>query len=94
MALVFNRHVNLLELEEVVGQFKTGGTVEVGEAMPARAYVRLLDEVPGLRPTVTALRAGDDPALIAGAVEFILEGLHLNKRLNKDRIVGRVQYRG
>ena len=94
VALVFNRHVNLLELEEVVGQFKTGVAVEVGETMPARAYVRLLDEVPGLRPTVTALRAGDDPALIAGAVEFILEGLHLNKRLNKDRIVGRMQYRG
>ena len=28
------------------------------------------------------------------AIEFVLEGLHLNKRLNKDRIGGRAQYRG
>ena len=34
------------------------------------------------------------PALIASAVEFVLEGLHLNKRLNKDKVRGRAQYRG
>ena len=30
----------------------------------------------------------------AAAVEFILEGLHLNKRLNKDKVGGKSQYRG
>jgi hypothetical protein len=30
----------------------------------------------------------------ASVVEFILEGLHLNKRLNKDRVGSAVQYRG
>jgi magnesium chelatase subunit I len=30
----------------------------------------------------------------ASVVEFILEGLHLNKRLNKDKVGGKVQYRG
>jgi magnesium chelatase subunit I len=34
------------------------------------------------------------PAHVASAIEFVLEGLHLNKRLNKDKISGRVQYRG
>jgi len=43
---------------------------------------------------VQKLGAAGDPALTAAAVEFVLEGLHLNKRLNKDRISGRVQYRG
>jgi len=33
-------------------------------------------------------------AVIAAGVEFVLEGLHLNKRLNKDRIGARFQYRG
>ena len=31
---------------------------------------------------------------MASAAEFVLEGLHLNKRLNKDKIGGRFQYRG
>jgi magnesium chelatase subunit I len=34
------------------------------------------------------------PGLTAAAVEFVLEGLHLNKRLNKDKLAGRAQYRG
>jgi magnesium chelatase subunit I len=31
--------------------------------------------------------------MIASAVEFVLEGLHLNRRLNKDRAEGRARYR-
>jgi len=27
-------------------------------------------------------------------VEFVLEGLHLNKRLNKDKVAGKAHYRG
>ena len=40
------------------------------------------------------LETGEHPAVIATATEFILEGLHLNKRLNKDKVGGKVQYRG
>jgi magnesium chelatase subunit I len=31
-------------------------------------------------------------AAIASAVEFVLEGLHLNRRLNKERRAGRIRY--
>ena len=34
-----------------------------------------------------------DPAAVASAVELILEGLHLSKRLNKDAVGARAQYR-
>jgi magnesium chelatase subunit I len=34
------------------------------------------------------------PSEVAAATEFLLEGLHLNKRLNKDKVGGKVQYRG
>jgi magnesium chelatase subunit I len=33
------------------------------------------------------------PATIASAVEFIMEGLHLNRKLNKDRTPGATRYR-
>jgi magnesium chelatase subunit I len=44
-----------------------------------------LQRIPALREPVLALTGGDEsPAMIATAVEFILEGLHLSRRLNKD----------
>jgi magnesium chelatase subunit I len=33
------------------------------------------------------------PARVAAAVEFVLEGLHLNRKLNKDRGAGGPRYR-
>ncbi len=34
------------------------------------------------------------PEAIAAAVEFILEGLHVNKRLNKSKVEGKIVYQG
>jgi magnesium chelatase subunit I len=43
---------------------------------------------------VAALAGGDEsPAVVASAVELVLEGLHLTKRLNKDAVDGRATYR-
>ena len=50
--------------------------------------------IEGLGRAVSSLDPGENPALVASAIEFILEGLHLNKRLNKDRVAGKVAYRG
>ncbi|HEX8941309.1 MAG TPA: hypothetical protein VF763_14230 [Candidatus Limnocylindrales bacterium] len=37
--------------------------------------------------------AADDPAVLASAVEFVLEGLHLQRRINKDRSATGTVYR-
>jgi magnesium chelatase subunit I len=43
---------------------------------------------------VRGLTGGDEsPAAVAAAVEFILEGLHLSKRLNKDASGDSATYR-
>jgi magnesium chelatase subunit I len=34
-----------------------------------------------------------DPASVASALEFVLEGLHLSKKLNKDAQAGQFRYR-
>ena len=36
----------------------------------------------------------EDPGVVASALEFILEGLHLTKRLNKEAAGARATYRG
>jgi magnesium chelatase subunit I len=35
----------------------------------------------------------EEPAVVASAVEFLLEGLHLARRLNKERVAGSTVYR-
>lgn len=91
---VFNRYYNLGELELVVNKFKSGAAVEVGDMTPSSEYTRLVASVDGMQEAVDKAGAGRSPAEVAAAAEFLLEGLHLNKRLNKDKVGGKVQYRG
>jgi magnesium chelatase subunit I len=91
---VFNRYLNVVDLEDVVTRFKAGLSVEVSDLQPSKEYVKLVKQVEGLDRAVAKLEPGENLAVIASAVEFVLEGLHLNKRLNKDRVGGRTQYRG
>ena len=50
--------------------------------------------MPTLQPSVMALAGSETPAAVAAALEFVLEGLHLSKRLNKEATGGRATYRG
>jgi len=94
VAAVFNRYLSLSDLEPVVASFKEGFALEVADTMPSAEYVRMVKQVESLREAVAMLEAGRNPGLVAAAVEFVLEGLHLNRRLNKDKIAGRARYRG
>ena len=88
----FNRHVSLDELEGVIEAFEDGFTIETGDRIASGEYVTWMREVPGLAASVRGLGVFDvtdgaeDPAVVASAVEFLLEGLHLARRLNKDRV--------
>ncbi|MBI3328184.1 MAG: magnesium chelatase, partial [Nitrospinae bacterium] len=42
---------------------------------------------------VVALGSFENATAVASAVEFILEGLHLNEKLNKEVLEGRRAYR-
>ncbi len=88
---VFNRKFPGPELEALVSLFDEGLGVSIGAAMPSADYVRLRDTVKGLRAGVEPLGA-KTPSEVAAAVEFVLEGLHLNRRLNRDRVDGGYSY--
>lgn len=95
----FNRRVDIDALAGVVEAFESGLVMETGDGVPSRSYVRWMHEVPGLGEAVRRLTATDgseaaeSPALVASAVEFLLEGLHLQRRLNKDRAARGALYR-
>ncbi len=90
---VFGEYFELREFEQLVAGFERGLNVQVGDDLPSMEYVNQLAKVGGLSKAVDKLNGRGSPASIASAVEFILEGLHLNRRLNKDEVNGRVRYR-
>jgi magnesium chelatase subunit I len=90
----FNRTLGDSDLEIVADAFRTGRSVETGEVKSAREYVTLLKEIEGLAEVVGSISGDERAEVQASAIEFVLEGLHLNKRLNKDRLTGQALYRG
>ncbi len=89
---VFNKTFGQGELDQVVAAFQGGLAIDVADTMSSAEYVRQIGEVPPLGGVVRRLGA-TDPSSVASAVEFILEGLHLNKKLNKDAKAGQARYR-
>ena len=83
---VFGSIFSLEELEDVIMAFDLGGTALVGSDRPAAEYPALVDAIEGMGTVITRLTDGDRrPEVVAAAAEFILEGLHLSRRLNCDR---------
>ncbi|HET7029426.1 MAG TPA: sigma 54-interacting transcriptional regulator [Candidatus Limnocylindrales bacterium] len=95
----FGRRVDVDDLDDVVLAFEDGLVVDTGERVPSRDYVRWMAEIPGLHDAVRRLGTFDvtdgaeEPAVVASAVEFLLEGLHLSRRINKDRSGAGTVYR-
>ncbi len=91
---VFNRHVSLADLEGVVAHFDQGYSMEVSETTRSDEYLQAAGRVPGLLEAARQLTGDQRATVVASGVEFLLEGLHLNRKLNKDKVTGRSQYRG
>ena len=67
--------------------------IEISDTMPSMEYVHQAADLKGLKSAITKLEAQGNPAAVAAAVEFVLEGLHLSRRLNKDKSAEGVRYR-
>jgi magnesium chelatase subunit I len=90
---VFRSRVRAERLAELVRAFDDGRVVHTGEDVPSAEYAALVNDTPGLREALGDLGVGETPAGLASAIEFVLEGLHLAKRLNKDAVGARATYR-
>jgi magnesium chelatase subunit I len=91
---VFKRRVSGDKTKELVAAFDTGTVANTGEDVPSAELGAFAAQLPELQKLALSLVDGDEsPAAVASAVEFVLEGLHLAKRLNKDAAGGRSIYR-
>ncbi len=90
----FTENVLLEEAGDIVDAFTHEVVVHTGDDLPARDYLDVLANLPALEPPVRRV-AGPKATNgeLAAAAEFILEGLHLTKRLAKDASGARALYR-
>ncbi len=89
---VFGDYFEVREFEQLVAGFDKGLSVQASDSLPSMEYVHQLARVGGLKQAVAKLNGHGTPASVASAVEFILEGLHLNRRLNKNDSGGQSRY--
>ena len=92
---VFKARIAPDRTRDVITAFEEGAIAHTGEDVSSSDLATLVERIPALRAPVVQLTGGDEsPAAMAAAVAFVLEGLHLSKRLNKDSSGARATYRG
>ena len=93
---VANTYAGLSEtnvFEKLIKVFEEEGyTIDTGENIEDTNYLQLVDKVPGLSEELAQISGTDEIACVISALEFVLEGLHLTKRLNKIQKDGRNSY--
>jgi len=88
----FDDHFSVNSFQKIVEYFNSGWGVEVSDCMPSEDYLEGIKEIPGLEEAIRSLGDMESPALMASATEFVLEGLHLHQKLNKEVKGGRITY--
>jgi len=78
--------------QPILSWFAKGNAVDVSPDMPFEGYARALDAVEGLRDVVVSHTRPSTPAETASAMEFVLEALHQQSLLGKDRVEEKAHY--
>jgi len=95
IAETFRARLGGADLSGVLAKFEDGGSIESGELVSASELLRRTGEVPGLARIMARLgmEGRESFGEAAAAIEFVLEGLYLIRRLSKDTSDGTATYR-
>ena len=89
---VYRETVSAADVRALLAAFDDGLVVTVDDVMAAREVMAQVEAPAELREALVRI-GGESPGGVASALELVLEGLHLSKRLNKDTVEGRSAYR-
>ncbi len=89
----FRERVGGGAVHQITEAFDDDTVVSTGDDIPASSYVEIVADNPAFADAVEALVPGGSAEERASAIEFLLEGMHLTKRLNKDAVAGRSSFR-
>jgi magnesium chelatase subunit I len=79
---VFDRHYQVHDLRPIAAAFEGDLMIETGESTRASDYAQIARKLPGIEQLFSD-PAAVSPGMRASVIEFVLEGLHLHKLLNK-----------
>ncbi len=92
---VFRRRLSRFDFTALLLRFDEGLAIDTGELTPAGDLLAAVGDLPGLAKMLERLGVEEEsPGVAASAVEFVLEGLFLSRRLNKDGADGVARYTG
>ncbi|TMK78371.1 MAG: hypothetical protein E6G46_11070 [Actinobacteria bacterium] len=90
---VFRRRLSGFDFSGLLARFEEGMEVDTGDLVAAPELLKQVGDVPGASGLLKRLGVnGESPALVASALEFALEGLHLSRRLNKEQTATGARY--
>lgn len=90
----FGRYYQARQFADLTERFEDGLLIETGSDKPSAEYMGGYANMGEAADLLKDIEESEDAAAIASAVEFVLEGLHLNRRLNCDRVGGQYIYSG
>ena len=75
---------------DILKAFTDGAVINAGDDIPSDTYLQWLKDIPAFTPVLESIGLTQDdlqnPSVVASGIEFILEGLHLSKLLNKEAV--------
>jgi magnesium chelatase subunit I len=91
--VVFDSRFKLENLSSIIEAFENGVSAEISQYQPSKDYLPAFSVIAGMRDAVGTLVDPSNPAEASAAIEFILEGLHLSNKLNREVIGNRMVYK-
>ncbi len=90
--VVFGEYVEQHGLGEIAEIFRGGVRVEVGDLLPSSQYAERLQSVPPAWDLAFQVNAGENEAVRASCVEFVLAGLYSMERISRSQRHGKIEY--
>ena len=91
--LVFNQMIDWTELDLLLLAFDNGLRVEASAMAPSYTYIHQVSNIEGVSDALSRLGVGREPAELASGIEFLLEGLHVIRKLSRSESDSGVSYR-
>jgi magnesium chelatase subunit I len=82
--IVFDKYFNIDDLSAITEAFENGMVAEISQFQTSEAYMEGFNVIPGIKAAAKTLVEIKNPAEAASAIEFVLEGLHLSNKLNRE----------
>ena len=92
VARIYDHYFRNADTSQIVQWFELGGTLKLTDGEPAESVVEQLGQIQGLLELAAGAveEKADDPAVLASAAEFLLDGLYAYRRISRNEELGYV----